>query len=145
MRLPTWSFVRSSFQACTAIERHILLPVGSLAVLFSNAQFPAAASAICIWLNCVKCRGTECCRTHSSVFCQLLLQVFKGCLLGTDILNHRNIDFWSHQQPAYNLRKFISCAGTNFLIRASAFVEAGMVKVSAADKCAHGPRQALCN
>lgn len=57
----------------------------------------------------------------------MLPQVFKGCLLGTDILNHRNIDFWSHQQPAYNLRKFISCAGTNFLIRASAFTAAGTV------------------
>ena len=58
--------------------------------------------------------------------CWVLPQVFKGCLLGTDILNHRNIDFWSHQQPAYNLRKFISCAGTNFLIRASAFTAAGL-------------------
>ena len=53
------------------------------------------------------------------------LQVFRGCLLGTDILNYRNTEFWSHQQPAYNLRRFISCAGTNFLIRASAFREAG--------------------
>lgn len=52
-------------------------------------------------------------------------KVFRGCLLGSDVLNHRNIDFWSHQQPAYNLRGFISCAGTNFLIRASAFIEAG--------------------
>lgn len=57
--------------------------------------------------------------------CVVLLQVFKGCFLGTDILNHLNIDFWHHQQPAYNLRKFISCAGTNFLIRASAFRQAG--------------------
>lgn len=68
----------------------------------------------------------------------LLLQVFKGCLLGTDILNHRNIDFWSHQQPAYNLRKFISCAGTNFCIRASAFIEAGALLPAVDMQCKLG-------
>ena len=54
-----------------------------------------------------------------------LEQVFRGVTEYIDVLNHRNIDFWNHQQPAYNQRDFISCAGTNFLIRARAFTEAG--------------------
>ena len=42
-----------------------------------------------------------------------------------DVFNHENVGFWHYLQPAYNVMGFISCAGTNFVIRSSAFAEAG--------------------
>ena len=53
------------------------------------------------------------------------LQVFRGVHWLDDVLNHENISFWHYLQPAYSIMGFISCAGTNFLIRANAFAQAG--------------------
>ena len=36
-----------------------------------------------------------------------------------------NIHFWEYMQPGYDALGFISCTGTNFLVRARAFQEAG--------------------
>ena len=54
------------------------------------------------------------------------LQVFRGVHWSDDVFNHENVGFWHYLQPAYNVMGFISCAGTNFVIRSSAFAEAGM-------------------
>lgn len=53
------------------------------------------------------------------------LQVFRGVHWTDDVFNHENVGFWHYLQPAYNIIGFISCAGTNFVIRSSAFAEAG--------------------
>lgn len=53
------------------------------------------------------------------------LQVFRGVHWSDDVFNHENVGFWHYLQPAYNVMGFISCAGTNFVIRSSAFAEAG--------------------
>ncbi|KAL3145110.1 hypothetical protein ABBQ38_001719 [Trebouxia sp. C0009 RCD-2024] len=52
-------------------------------------------------------------------------QVFRGVHWTDDVFNHENVGFWHYLQPAYNIIGFISCAGTNFVIRSSAFAEAG--------------------
>ena len=54
------------------------------------------------------------------------MQVFRGVHWSDDVFNHENVGFWHYLQPAYNVMGFISCAGTNFVIRSSAFAEAGM-------------------
>ena len=54
-----------------------------------------------------------------------LPQVFRGVSFWDDVFNHENVGFWHYLQPAYNVMGFISCAGTNFLIRANAFAQAG--------------------
>ena len=47
-------------------------------------------------------------------------QVFEGVHPVYDIFNHQNVEFWSTLMVAYNTTNFISCAGTNFAVRASA-------------------------
>lgn len=42
-----------------------------------------------------------------------------------DIFNHANVAFWDYTQPGYDALGLISCTGTNFLLRARAFSEAG--------------------
>lgn len=56
---------------------------------------------------------------------ELDVQVFRGVHWSDDVFNHENIGFWHYLQPSYNVLGFISCAGTNFLVRASAFAQAG--------------------
>lgn len=56
---------------------------------------------------------------------RVVLQVFRGVHWSDDVLNHENVGFWHYLQPAYSVMGFISCAGTNFLIRSSAFAQAG--------------------
>ncbi len=53
------------------------------------------------------------------------VQVFRGVHWSDDVLNHENIGFWHYLQPAYNVMGFISCAGTNFLLRSAPFAQAG--------------------
>jgi hypothetical protein len=53
------------------------------------------------------------------------MQVFRGVHWSDDVLNHENIGFWHYLQPAYNVMGFISCAGTNFLLRSAPFASAG--------------------
>lgn len=55
------------------------------------------------------------------------MQVFRGVHWSDDVFNHENIGFWHYLQPSYNVLGFISCAGTNFLVRSSAFAQAGNV------------------
>ena len=55
----------------------------------------------------------------------LAVQVFRGVHWSDDVLNHENIGFWHYLQPAYNVMGFISCAGTNFLLRSTPFAQAG--------------------
>ena len=55
-------------------------------------------------------------------------QVFRGVHWSDDVLNHENIGFWHYLQPAYNVMGFISCAGTNFLLRSAPFASAGTFK-----------------
>ena len=43
-----------------------------------------------------------------------------------DIFNHANVHFWDYTQPGYDALGLISCTGTNFLLRARAFVDAGL-------------------
>eukprot|EP00884_Botryococcus_braunii_P018967 jgi/Botrbrau1/5754/Bobra.0134s0026.2 len=52
-------------------------------------------------------------------------QCFHNLRLHADIFNHSNIHFWEYAQHGYDAIGFISCTGTNFLIRAAAFREAG--------------------
>ena len=59
------------------------------------------------------------------------LQVFRGVHWSDDVLNHENIGFWHYLQPAYNVMGFISCAGTNFLLRSAPFASAGVHSLSA--------------
>lgn len=53
------------------------------------------------------------------------MQVFKGVDYKIDILNHQNVEFWSTMMPSYNTTGFISCAGTNFAIKAKALRHLG--------------------
>ncbi|KAK9864111.1 hypothetical protein WJX84_001594 [Apatococcus fuscideae] len=55
-----------------------------------------------------------------------LNECFHNLNLHEDIFNHSNIHFWEYMQPGYDALGFISCTGTNFLVRAKAFVEVGM-------------------
>lgn len=52
-------------------------------------------------------------------------QCFHNLNLHGDIFNHQNIHFWEYMQPGYDALGFISCTGTNFLIRSKAFSECG--------------------
>lgn len=45
--------------------------------------------------------------------------------LTNDIFNHSNTHFWQYMQPGYDALDFISCTGTNFLVRANAYQQAG--------------------
>ena len=54
------------------------------------------------------------------------MQVFEGVHPVYDIFNHQNVEFWSTLMVAYNSTDFISCAGTNFAIRATALRALGM-------------------
>lgn len=44
-------------------------------------------------------------------------QCFHNLNLHTDIFNHSNVHFWEYMQPGYDALGFISCTGTNFLVR----------------------------
>lgn len=59
------------------------------------------------------------------------LQVFEGVHPVYDIFNHQNVEFWSTLMVAYNTTGFISCAGTNFAVRANALRAIGMLSTSA--------------
>ena len=50
-------------------------------------------------------------------------QAFHNLNPYADIFNHANIHFWEYMQPGYDALGFISCTGTNFLMRAQAFLE----------------------
>ncbi|DBA65793.1 TPA: hypothetical protein ACH3X2_002830 [Trebouxia sp. C0005] len=52
-------------------------------------------------------------------------QCFHNLNLHEDIFNHSNIHFWEYMQPGYDALGFISCTGTNFLVRAQAVMEVG--------------------
>ena len=45
-------------------------------------------------------------------------QCFHNLNLHCDIFNHSNVHFWEYMQPGYDALGFISCTGTNFLVRA---------------------------
>ena len=44
-------------------------------------------------------------------------QCFHNLNLHCDIFNHSNVHFWEYMQPGYDALGFISCTGTNFLVR----------------------------
>lgn len=44
-------------------------------------------------------------------------QAFHNLDLDTDIFNHSNVHFWQYMQPGADAIGFISCTGTNFLLR----------------------------
>ena len=50
-------------------------------------------------------------------------QAFHNLNPYADLFNHSNIHFWEYMQPGYDALGFISCTGTNFLMRAQAFIE----------------------
>jgi hypothetical protein len=52
-------------------------------------------------------------------------QCFHNINVEADIFNHSNINFWEYAQRGYDALGFISCTGTNFLTRSSAFQQAG--------------------
>jgi cellulose synthase/poly-beta-1,6-N-acetylglucosamine synthase-like glycosyltransferase len=52
-------------------------------------------------------------------------QSFYNTNLRADIFNHSNTHFWEYAQHGYDALGFISCTGTNFLIRSAAFRDAG--------------------
>lgn len=52
-------------------------------------------------------------------------QAFSNLNHDGDIFNHANVHFWDYTQPGYDALGLISCTGTNFLLRAKAFQEAG--------------------
>ena len=51
-------------------------------------------------------------------------QAFHNLNPYADLFNHSNIHFWEYMQPGYDALGFISCTGTNYLMRAQAFMEA---------------------
>ena len=56
---------------------------------------------------------------HSS---QVLTPQYNSNLSRTnDVFNHSNNHFWQYMQPGYDALDFISCTGTNFLVRANAY------------------------
>ena len=67
---------------------------------------------------------TKACKTVCESI-SMAVQVFRGVHWSDDVLNHENIGFWHYLQPAYNVMGFISCAGTNFLLRSAPFAQAG--------------------
>ena len=52
-------------------------------------------------------------------------QCFHNLNGAADVFNHGNIHFWEYMQPGYDALGFISCTGTNFLMRANAFIDVG--------------------
>lgn len=52
-------------------------------------------------------------------------QTFYNLNSDGDIFNHANVHFWDYTQRGYDALGLISCTGTNFLLRARAFSEAG--------------------
>ena len=52
-------------------------------------------------------------------------QCFHNINPHADIFNHSNVHFWEYMQPGYDALGFISCTGTNFLVRARALLEVG--------------------
>ncbi|DBB00628.1 TPA: hypothetical protein ACH3X3_002312 [Trebouxia sp. C0006] len=52
-------------------------------------------------------------------------QCFHNLNLHSDIFNHSNVHFWEYMQPGYDTLGFISCTGTNFLVRSNALLEVG--------------------
>ncbi|KAK9842280.1 hypothetical protein WJX81_004432 [Elliptochloris bilobata] len=52
-------------------------------------------------------------------------QCFHNLNLHSDIFNHSNVHFWEYMQPGYDALGFISCTGTNFLVRSTAMMEVG--------------------
>ena len=57
-------------------------------------------------------------------------QAFHNLNPHADIFNHANIHFWEYMQPGYDALGFISCTGTNFLMRAQAFMEVGAPRLA---------------
>jgi cellulose synthase/poly-beta-1,6-N-acetylglucosamine synthase-like glycosyltransferase len=53
-------------------------------------------------------------------------QTFYNLNADGDIFNHANVHFWDYTQPGYDALGLISCTGTNFLVRARAFQDAGL-------------------
>ena len=53
---------------------------------------------------------------------QVLTPQYNSNLSATnDIFNHSNTHFWQYMQPGYDSVDFISCTGTNFLVRSNAY------------------------
>ncbi|KAK9828913.1 hypothetical protein WJX72_002766 [[Myrmecia] bisecta] len=52
-------------------------------------------------------------------------QCFNNVNHEADIFNHGNVQFWEYAQHGYDAMGFISCTGTNFLTRSTAFQESG--------------------
>ncbi len=53
---------------------------------------------------------------------QVLTPQYNSNLSATnDVFNHSNNHFWQYMQPGYDALDFISCTGTNFLVRANAY------------------------
>lgn len=50
-------------------------------------------------------------------------QAFHNLDGAADVFNHANTHFWEYMQPGYDALNFISCTGTNFLVRSAAFLE----------------------
>ena len=56
------------------------------------------------------------------LFTQVLTPQYNSNLSSTnDIFNHSNTHFWQYMQPGYDALDFISCTGTNFLVRSNAY------------------------
>ena len=55
-------------------------------------------------------------------------QCFHNLNGAADVFNHGNIHFWEYMQPGYDALGFISCTGTNFLMRANAFIDVGPLR-----------------
>lgn len=53
------------------------------------------------------------------------VQVFEGVHPMYDVFAHQNVGFWNTLMVAYNTTGFISCAGTNFAVRATALRSCG--------------------
>ena len=52
-------------------------------------------------------------------------QCFHNLSPHADIFNHSNVHFWEYSQVGYDALGFISCTGTNFLVRSAALAEVG--------------------
>jgi len=57
-------------------------------------------------------------------------QVFEGVHPIYDVFAHQNVEFWSTLMVAYNTTGFISCAGTNFAVRAAALRALGTSRIT---------------
>ncbi|KAK9785110.1 hypothetical protein WJX73_006875 [Symbiochloris irregularis] len=52
-------------------------------------------------------------------------QAFHNVRLNADVFNHANIQFWEYAQHGYDALGFISCTGTNFMVRSLALQQCG--------------------